>query len=244
MTTNVCSFIPNSKIFACDSRWSYETDKFFYFIDDSGYDKICHTKKFVAVFAGNSYVIEKFKNWINDGCPKDAMPSPNEISIIVYNLVNGKHFARNHSFTLLSGNNIDVLFSGSGSFDAIRSWKTHKCAEQAVRDACITDLYTGGTVKFFNLQSHQHNIQANQLPYSQLFKILSTEGFVMNKQTQPLNTATAYPIKDVISNPEIAQDLFALQSGKASLNAPAPEAEIEWSEQEIQDLSDFFQQCK
>lgn len=35
-----------------------------------------------------------------------------------------------------------------------------------------------------------------------------------------------------------------LKSNKVSLNSPAPEAEIEWSQQEIQALADFFEQCK
>ncbi|OOS00888.1 hypothetical protein B0187_00925 [Haemophilus paracuniculus] len=35
-----------------------------------------------------------------------------------------------------------------------------------------------------------------------------------------------------------------LKSNKVSLNSPAPEAEIEWSPQEIQALADFFEQCK
>ncbi len=62
MTTNVCNLLPDSKVFACDSRWSYETDDFFYYIDDSGYDKICYTDKVLAVFAGNASVIDSLKS--------------------------------------------------------------------------------------------------------------------------------------------------------------------------------------
>lgn len=65
MTTNVFSIIPSHKIMACDSRWSYETDKFLYYIDDSGYDKIIYNGVIVAVFAGKANVIELFKKWIN-----------------------------------------------------------------------------------------------------------------------------------------------------------------------------------
>lgn len=243
MTTNVCNLLSHSLVFACDSRWSYETDKFFYYIDNSGYDKICHTDKLIAVFAGNASVIEEFKYWIHNSLIGE-MPSPQETSIIAYNRVKKSYFARNHSFVLPSPDNLEAIFSGSGSRDAMRSWKNNKCAEQAVRDACITDLYTGGSVKFFNILSGQHNISDAQLPLSELFNLLSTEGFVMKKQTPQLNTATIYPLKEVIDDPEIANDLFALKSGKASFDAPSPEAEMLWSKDEIQALSDFFQECK
>ena len=82
---------------ACDSRWSYETDEFLYYIDDSGYEKIVFTEKMVAIFAGKANVIEHFKEWINNGLSGN-MPNPNSISIIAYNIADNKYFTRNHRF--------------------------------------------------------------------------------------------------------------------------------------------------
>lgn len=240
MTTNVCNLLPDSKVFACDSRWSYETDDFFYYIDDSGYDKICYTDKVLAVFAGNASVIDSFKIWINNGCIGD-MPSPEGASIIVYNFVDDTHFKRNHSFTLPSKDVVEVIFSGSGTRDAIRSWRSNKCAVQAVKDACVTDLYTGGREKFFDIQSRNNNISSTQLELSQLFNLLLREGFVMKKQVYQ---TMPYPLKDCVNDPEIRNDLFALSSGKASFDAPSPEAEMKWDEEEVQELNLFFQKCR
>ena len=109
MTTNVFSIISSHKIMACDSRWSYETDKFLYYIDDSGYDKIIFNGVIAAVFAGKANVIELFKKWISSGCNKDTMPNPNGISIIAYNTLTDKLFTRNHSFTYPSDKNPQVF---------------------------------------------------------------------------------------------------------------------------------------
>ena len=47
-----------------------------------------------------------------------------------------------------------------------------------------------------------------------------------------------------MNDPEILQDLGGLSSSEASFDAPAPEAMIEWQEDEIQKLSEFFLRCK
>lgn len=243
MTTNVLSLLPQTKMLACDSRWSYETERFFYYIDHSGYDKIAYTDKMVAIFAGNASVIEQLKKWIKSNLI-GKMPDPNDTSIIAYNLVNQTYFARNHSFSYPSSEEPEALFSGSGSFDAIRSWKIHRSPIRSVQDACLTDLYTGGEVKFFDLISRQNNLQKEQLPISALFTLLSEEGFVIRKQTQSLIGEVAISMKEAVNDPEIVHDLHALKSGQASFNAPAPEAMIKWHEEEINNLETFFQNCK
>lgn len=53
-----------------------------------------------------------------------------------------------------------------------------------------------------------------------------------------------YPLKDYVNDPEIRNDLFALSSGKASFDAPSPEAEMKWDEEEVQELNLFFQKCR
>mgnify|MGYP000044478885 FL=1 len=241
MTTNVFSIIPSHKIMACDSRWSYETDKFLYYIDDSGYDKIIFNGVIVAVFAGKANVIELFKKWISSGC-KDTIPNPNGISIIAYNTLTDEPFTRNHSFTYPSNKNPQVLFSGSGAFDAMRSWEKCNDCIKSVENACLTDVYTGGSVKFLNVLSLEHNILNEQTQLSDLFDLLKERGFVMRKHAKQLNTI-AEPIKTAMNDPEILKDVNVFSSGEASFEAPAPEAMIEWQENEIQELLDFFQSC-
>lgn len=242
MTTNVFSLIQSYKIMACDSRWSYETERFLYYVDDSGYEKIVFTERMVAIFAGKANIIELFKRWINNGFV-DSMPNPNGISIIAYDILRDEFFTRNHRFAYPSDNNPQVLFSGSGAFDAMRSWEKHNNCIQAVQDACLTDIYTGGMVKFFNVLSQEHNIPFVQTPLSDLFNLLKERGFVMRKHAKQLN-AIAEPIKTAMNDPEILQDLSGLSSSEASFDAPAPEAMIEWQEDEIQKLSEFFLRCK
>lgn len=61
----------------------------------------------------------------------------------------------------------------------------------------------------------------------------------MRKHAKQLNT----PIKTAMNNPEILKDVNGFSSGEASFETPASEAMIEWQENEIQELSDFFQSC-
>ena len=53
----------------------------------------------------------------------------------------------------------------------------------------------------------------------------------------------AEPIKTTMNDSEILKDVNGLSSGETSFAIPAPEAMIEWKEDEIQKLSDFFQSC-
>lgn len=64
----------------------------------------------------------------------------------------------------------------------------------------------------------------------------------MRKHAKQLNTI-AEPMKTAMNNPEILKDVNGFSLGKASFDTPAPEAMIEWQENEIQELSDFFQSC-
>lgn len=69
---------------------------------------------------------------------------------------------------------------------------------------------------------------------------LKERGFVMRKHAKQLSTI-AEPIKMAMNDPEILKDVNGFSLGKASFETPAPEAMIEWQENEIQELSDFFQ---
>lgn len=243
MTTNVFSLLPHSMIMACDSRWSYETENFIYYIDDSGFDKIIYNHNMVAVFAGNAKVIDQFKIWINNNLVSE-MPRPDGISIIAYNFKRQTYFARNHTFEYPSKENAEALFSGSGSADAMKSWIKHKSCIRSIQDACLTDLYTGGSIKYFDIVSKMHNISDIQLPFLALFQTLKQEGFVIRKNPIQLTTTMAEPIQSAIQDIEVANDLNALANGEASLDAPAPEALIPWNKEEISALSDFFKTCQ
>ena len=51
----------------------------------------------------------------------------------------------------------------------------------------------------------------------------------------------AEPIKTAMNDPEILKDVNDFSLGEASFETPAPEAMIEWQDNETQSLSDFFQ---
>ena len=158
------------------------------------------------------------------------------------NTLTDEPFTRNHNFTYPSNKNPQVLFSGSGAYDAMRSWEKCNDCIKSVENACLTDVYTGGSVKFLNVLSLEHNILSEQTQLSDLFDLLKERGFVMRKHAKQLNTI-AEPIKTAMNDPEILKDVNGFSSGEASFEAPAPEAMIEWQENEIQELSDFFQSC-
>ena len=71
---------------------------------------------------------------------------------------------------------------------------------------------------------------------------LFNRGFVMRKHAKQLNSI-AEPIKTAMNDPEILKDVNGFSLGEATFETPAPEAMIEWQENEIQELSDFFQSC-
>lgn len=64
----------------------------------------------------------------------------------------------------------------------------------------------------------------------------------MRKHAKQLNSI-AEPIKTAMNDPEILKDVNGFSLGEATFETPAPEAMIEWQENEIQELSDFFQSC-
>ena len=243
MTTNVVDLIDAKKVLACDSRWSFETNNYLYFVDDSDYDKLYFNRVLVAVFAGNSTVIDNLKVWLQH--MNGDMPELDGSSIIAYRLSDGVIFARNHTYCLESEDNIPMaVFSGSGSYDAMNCWTVNRCAKKAVSTAGSTDAYTGGSVRFFEVVNNHHNV-GNQIPLSDLFNVFFTKGFAMRKgNIFPAQTSVAISISEAIKDPVVKEELDCFQSNGANFVAPSPESFIPWSHDEKQRFSDFISGCK
>lgn len=235
MTTNVVDNV--SRILASDSRWSQRWGNYILYVDDVGFDKIEIMDSSAFVFAGKGSQIQNWKNWIRSD-PKnlDKRPSVEDISICIID-------RQNKSVAFHKGQNIareDGLFAGSGSQFAYPCWLMNRNAVRSVNTAARFDPATGGEVKYFNLETGDHNLN---YPYGSAVtdikfvdQAIIDRGMVM-KIT--INEAASPPFKlkgACASNDELAEVVQKLKSGELSADAPCDGANSVWTDQEVANL--------
>lgn len=166
MTTNVRD--SQTGEFATDSRWSIDLRskgvEAILFTDEGNYNKIVATSRRAYMFAGRSDVIDEWKTAINlaEGNPSAVdwdQLRVNGMAISIANLLDGGiDFEHGHEIRLPDERAANASFAGSGSVSACNCWKTHRNPRRAVESAKGSDLFTGGTVRFFHFSTQKNNL--------------------------------------------------------------------------------------
>lgn len=224
MTTNVVDL--KAGIVSSDSRWSFEYPKFILFADDVGFDKIKVKNKFALVFAGNSFLIQLWKDWIDSDCSGEMPPyehSGMSMAVSVTDTTNGTiPFERGQNIQLP-----EARFAGSGSIFARNCWAVNGCAQLAVTTASFFDCYSGGIVKY-HWFSGDTNV-GGSARYSDINRVTAERGFVMYKQQPPL----IVPAREAVNTDRaVKQACDEIAQGSAIACAPCDAMYEPWTADE------------
>ena len=229
MTTNIHD--KNRFIISSDSRWSTDINnkKEILFIDDLDFEKMVVTDEFAIVTAGDSRLIDAWKNWAKNDILSERPPvvltndgeEPSYISICLI---------FKPSIVLYDSQVATIVmpharFSGSGREIARVCWSQNKCALQAIETAKSIDVYTGGNVKYANLALGDANLGSDLTTLDELNSAIYERGFIMDKSTKQITPLSEYNTRDSI--------YAGLKNGSIVALAPTGDAKSPWnSEQE------------
>lgn len=214
MTTNV--YDGSKRLLCSDSRWSakHPSSDFFIFVDDFGFDKIEIAGNRAFLFAGRASTIHDWKIYLRSNpAGSQNHPSLDDIALLIVEAETGKIVAaKGQDIQIANDDSSITSFAGTGSSHAADCWKANGCARTAVQTAKGFDLYSGGEVRFLELQSRTHNLK-NDKNYDELRSSFRTQGMVMyiaNSHKQvPVNEAALTDVRvgemcDAIAHGQIA----------------------------------------
>jgi hypothetical protein len=233
MTTNVRD--SKASEVACDSRWTWDLRPHGVqqqvVLDDSGYEKMVTAHGCVAMFAGNSVIIEQWKQAFATASDKSKTVDwgnlpVNGMAISMVKIGTGQIvFEFGHEISLPQAS-----FAGSGSYAAASCWQQNQCAKTAVETAKGSDMHTGGTVRYMQVLDGVGNL-VNDMPFSNLVPQFLQRGKFMANINSPVT------FTDVAANDEELQKamLAAVAQGKGP-TAPCDAVFNEWPEAEKRKL--------
>jgi hypothetical protein len=232
MTTN--TYDSKAKLGASDTRISAQEGDYFFFIDDSGYEKIVYDKNLMVMFAGDLPPIEAWKQWFKGGMAGDHPGTPGEISICTVELHDGNIGSdRGKSERSACG---QARFAGTGAYYANRCWRQHEDALKSIVSASHGDLRTGGEVRYLKVSDLANNL-ADTTTLTQLMEALRTKGKMIMLGTSPKTEPVL--ISEAIAKDQAANDAFekVMSAGAASLCAPFIGMGEPWTDEEKASLN-------
>lgn len=228
MTTNVLDL--RNGMAASDSRWSVNAADVLLFVDDVGFEKIAEQNRFVFLYAGNSLLIQKWKDYVESGGQTDK-PTDDEmddlIAITITDMETGNViFERTQSIPLP-----EARFAGSGAFPAMQCWLLNGCAKRAVSSAIATDSYSGGQIKYYSFDG-DNNVTGNKR-VDAILKEMTTRGMIMYKG----DAAKVIPVQEAAAvDPQVKAILDDISAGKVAPCAPCLEMYMPWEKGDLRRL--------
>jgi hypothetical protein len=241
MTTNV--YDVKAGVLASDSRWSYtikdgETLIAVVYSDDTGFDKIEVHESVCALFAGNSKLIDDWKQWIRSP-NKIVLPRPrveDGFAMCLVNMANNR-IAFEHGQKIIDDEK--YRFAGTGAKPAHSCWTVNKDPIRAVKSASKADRYSGGEVKFIQLKDKQHNTKPDGL-FDSINKTICERGIVMYVTYE----GKTVPIQDAAKTDLRIRDLtMKIARGETSAEAPSGLDPIVWTESDVKRLDAALEEC-
>lgn len=218
MTTNVFDGIQG--IAGTDSRWSVELDYAIFYVDDAGFEKIVVRDDAVFLFAGNSAVIQQWKDYLAGQRYSHSASEPPlaGIALLIVNAVTKEIiYGYGQDITLNGADQKAVAsFAGSGGRRAAQCWIQNMCAKRAIDTAKQVDVFSGGETKFFELTSKTGNL-IEDVGLQGLGKAFKEKGMVMYlaQLDKPMSIQEAQAL-----DPRVAEFAQQVASGQVPLNAP------------------------
>lgn len=228
MTTNAIDRL--NRLVASDSRWSILLDgNRIAYVDDTGFDKLANRQFHTMAFAGDGVLIERWKGWFLaeeldfDNLPPFQRLEGNALVTLYFSLVQKPDCTVifNSGWWIHHGEH--ASFAGSGAPHAYDCYVINGCGKKAISSAAVNDPATGGEIKYVELVSGVHNLNAEQSTLSSAIQQLNQRGFVMDT-----NTKVVTPIKDL--HQATVEALRALESGDRTLTAPTGLPMRVWSD--------------
>jgi hypothetical protein len=227
MTTNV--YDGTAGMVATDSRWSQTWGEFFFYIDDSGFDKLEIVGDFVLMFAGRGEGIRDWKIWLHSGpTGSQGQPAHDGISVCMIRVTD-------KAVTFCAGQDIvkdGGHFAGTGSHFAYSCWSANKDARRAVETAKVMDFCTGGEVKYFDLTTRAHNLHyIGQQDYAGMLRALNNRGTIMSIKAEAKEPARFTVKQAAASNDAKLREVAAkVASGDIRPEAPCDSMHTPWTE--------------
>lgn len=220
MTTTVCDM--ESRVLTTDSRWSWETERAILYVDDVGFEKMLYTDDAVYQFAGNSVVIQSWKDFMStEPGSSTNRPTLDGISLVVYDLVNHAIVLAHNCFNIGEPGQVPrSIFSGTGMVHALPAWTVHRCAYQAIEHAVAMDPFSGGPTKFFETNARQHNLM-DVIRVGDINRALPLKGYVMTKPNVETKLGEPVPASEAAANdPAIKELVDRIAQGQLAPSAP------------------------
>jgi hypothetical protein len=231
MTTNV--YCRPKGWLASDSRWTFESDFAYLYVDDTGFDKIDYLHdKAGFLFAGNSKVIASWRKWINSSPNNfDNLPDPDGISFCI--VKPDRSYVEFHGYKIS-----DAWFAGTGYTYAALCYGVNQDAKRAIASAKQMDPFSGGSTKYFELSSRDNNL--NPYPAQCLVSTIAIEaikrGTVMYRDNEG---STRIPVQEAAANDTRVKDLCdKIATGSLHASAPCLGASTPWNDAEKEQLKD------
>lgn len=235
MTTNVLDK-RNNRV-TSDSRWSVEDrDRgIVYFVDDTGFDKISERPTAVMVCAGSAKLIDLWKLWF---AAPDLLGLPaseefdqhgNLVAEIAVTIISKPGFDIEFSRGWYQQHEDAAYFCGTGGVAAKDCYSINGCSNRCVESAKASDPCTGGEVKFYELDTFNHNLSNPQSTLLEMQTQLIDRGYAMNratKETMPINPLTQEEFRQQLAN------------GKLTISAPSGVPNRKWTERERHDAQE------
>lgn len=220
---------------ATDSRWSIRSGNYVVYLDDTGFDKIEVRKGAAFMFAGNGGRIQQWKSWLRTDPQDDSNQPPEDgICICIANTTTKlmKSFGKEN--VVINGG----YFAGTGTIYAIPCWQQNNDPRRSVETAKLSDIYSGGEVKFFDFASDKHNLNYPQgnVTIQMVDQAILTRGLAMKIN---VNSAQPLPFPQAAKNdPEVAEIRDKIAQGHLSASAPCDGMYKQWTTEEKAELHD------
>ncbi|OBY48670.1 hypothetical protein [Pseudomonas sp. AU12215] len=216
MTTNV--YDKNTLKAGTDSRWSMTKEFAFFFVDNSGFEKIVATENAIFVFAGDSLVIQQWKDFLFSEHTALEQPNLDGIAMLMVDKTTGDVIFSHGQDIQPADEESRVVasFAGSGARHAAGCWMQNRDVVRSINTAKLFDLYSGGDTKYFELQANNGNL-TEDVGLAGLNRAFMERGMVMYLA----NGQAPMSIRDAAAQDDRVKELVdGIAKGSLSLSAP------------------------
>lgn len=242
MTTTV--YDCDNKLAACDTRWSANVNidgiDHIIHVDDTGFNKIVSRKGGIIICAGDGKTIEKIKKWWSEKVLiAEDMPDLEEAGRFSVSLL---MVASNGDIVHDSGlkqvlydyekDHKHAIFLGSGAKSAANFFINCGCAISAVEGAKSLDPWSGGEVKYINLNTLEHNIDDENLNYNSLLESMGERGVIMKVNDMYVANSSGAESMKLSDHPQADKIKSFLANGSVKAYTPVGGDKVEWTKEE------------
>ncbi|MGT3344649.1 hypothetical protein [Yersinia enterocolitica] len=242
MTTTVYDRV--NKVIATDSRWSRKLDDLGYlghiaYVDDAGFGKMVVREDHVLTLAGNGLLIQHWKSWwagdLTEPRPPILINGEEAITLHIVKISTNEiifdigQVLAAHTVDDDGNKVINAVFAGTGSHFAGGIWLKTGCAKTAIEAAKLSDVCTGGEVRFVDFNSKKMNIECDKHLISDVSAALLQKGMIMDT-----NNPISQPVP--INEQEVSHIRSLIANGSITPCAPTGGKAIKWEQRAISRL--------